>query len=112
MSCQRCDAGEIETFVRVGNGNVKIVGCHEHLQVLLEQNRRGTQRPATRQNLDREATEFLGRVGAMIGNERLLAGDTSVDIDLDKIAGIGTRMLIEQVQIAINSAIKEEQTNA
>lgn len=54
MSCRDCEAvqdradrGEphFESYVRVGNGNVRILGCREHLRQLLEQLRRGEPEP-------------------------------------------------------------------
>lgn len=35
MSCKNCEQNPIETYVRVGNGNVMIIGCEEHLRELL-----------------------------------------------------------------------------
>ena len=35
MSCKHCEENPVETYVRVGNGNVMIVGCVEHLRELI-----------------------------------------------------------------------------
>jgi len=35
MSCKNCEESPIETYVRVGNGNVRIVGCEKHLRELI-----------------------------------------------------------------------------
>lgn len=35
MSCKKCEEKPIETYVRIGNGNVKIIGCMEHLRELI-----------------------------------------------------------------------------
>ena len=35
MSCKNCEENPVETYVRIGNGNVKIVGCVQHLGELL-----------------------------------------------------------------------------
>ena len=35
MSCQKCEENPIETYIRVGNGNVMVVGCEEHLKELM-----------------------------------------------------------------------------
>lgn len=35
MSCKNCEENPIETYVRVGNGNVMIVGCEKHLRELI-----------------------------------------------------------------------------
>lgn len=35
MSCKICEENPIKTYVRVGNGNVMIVGCEKHLRELL-----------------------------------------------------------------------------
>lgn len=36
MSCKNCEENPVETYVRIGNGNVKIVGCVEHLRELID----------------------------------------------------------------------------
>lgn len=36
MSCKHCEENPIETYVRVGNGNVTIVGCEKHLRELID----------------------------------------------------------------------------
>lgn len=36
MSCLICDTNPIETYVRVGAANVKIVGCKAHLKELID----------------------------------------------------------------------------
>lgn len=36
MSCIKCEEEPIETYVRVGNGNVMVVGCEEHLRELIK----------------------------------------------------------------------------
>lgn len=36
MSCKNCEENPIETYVRIGNGNVMIVGCIKHLRELIE----------------------------------------------------------------------------
>lgn len=35
MSCKKCEENPITTYVRVGNGNVEITGCEEHLRMLI-----------------------------------------------------------------------------
>lgn len=35
MSCKNCEENPIETYVRIGNGNVMIVGCEQHLRELI-----------------------------------------------------------------------------
>lgn len=35
MSCVRCETPELETFIRIGNANVMIVGCEIHLKELI-----------------------------------------------------------------------------
>ena len=35
MSCKNCEENPVETYVRIGNGNVKIVGCVNHLRELI-----------------------------------------------------------------------------
>lgn len=35
MSCKNCEENPIETYVRIGTGNVMIVGCVEHLRELI-----------------------------------------------------------------------------
>lgn len=35
MSCKNCEENPVETYVRIGNGNVMIVGCVEHLRELI-----------------------------------------------------------------------------
>ena len=41
MSCKKCEESPIETYVRVDNANVMVVGCEEHLRRLIELIRRG-----------------------------------------------------------------------
>lgn len=36
MSCKYCEESPIETYVRIGNGNVMIVGCVKHLRELID----------------------------------------------------------------------------
>lgn len=36
MSCRSCEYEPLETYVRVGNGNVMITGCWKHLKELLD----------------------------------------------------------------------------
>ena len=40
MSCIKCDYEPVETYVRVGVANIKIVGCVEHLKQLIEKLRK------------------------------------------------------------------------
>lgn len=35
MSCKKCEEEPVETYIRVGDGNVMIVGCVEHLRELI-----------------------------------------------------------------------------
>ena len=35
MSCKNCEENPVETYVRIGNGNVMIVGCVKHLRELI-----------------------------------------------------------------------------
>ena len=35
MSCKDCEENPIKTYVRIGNGNVMIFGCVQHLQELI-----------------------------------------------------------------------------
>ena len=50
MSCQACEDAQESAdrggphqvaYVRVGNGNVRITGCPEHIEQLIEQLRQG-----------------------------------------------------------------------
>jgi len=41
MSCSKCEEEPIQTYVRVGNGDVMIVGCEKHLRELLAKLRKG-----------------------------------------------------------------------
>lgn len=36
MSCKKCDNEPLVTYIRIGNGNVEIRGCEEHLKRLIE----------------------------------------------------------------------------
>jgi hypothetical protein len=36
MSCTKCEEEPIQTWVRIGNGNVMVVGCQKHLRELME----------------------------------------------------------------------------
>ena len=36
MSCVKCEEESVRTFVRVGNGNVEIIGCKKHLKELID----------------------------------------------------------------------------
>lgn len=36
MSCKDCEENPVESYVRIGNGNVMIVGCVKHLRELIE----------------------------------------------------------------------------
>lgn len=36
MSCKHCEENPVVTYVRVGNGNVEVVGCIKHLRELIE----------------------------------------------------------------------------
>lgn len=35
MSCKKCDNEPLVTYIRIGNGNVEIRGCEEHLKRLI-----------------------------------------------------------------------------
>ena len=41
MSCKKCEENPIETYVRVDNANIMVVGCEEHLRRLIELLRKG-----------------------------------------------------------------------
>lgn len=34
MSCRVCEEEPIQTYIRVGNGNVMVAGCEKHLKEL------------------------------------------------------------------------------
>ena len=40
MSCRICELAEVgagyDTYVRIGNGNVRVVGCDAHVKELIE----------------------------------------------------------------------------
>lgn len=36
MSCKNCEENPVESYVRIGNGNVMIVGCVKHLRELID----------------------------------------------------------------------------
>ena len=35
MSCKKCENEPFRTYIRIGNGNVGIYGCEEHLRRLI-----------------------------------------------------------------------------
>lgn len=35
MSCRVCEEEPIQTYIRVGNGNVMVAGCEKHLKELI-----------------------------------------------------------------------------
>lgn len=35
MSCKKCEDEPLRTYIRIGNGNVEIRGCEEHLKRLI-----------------------------------------------------------------------------
>lgn len=39
MSCRACEDDAVTAYIRVGNGNVEVVGCTDHLRLLIERNR-------------------------------------------------------------------------
>lgn len=41
MSCKKCEDNPIETYVRVDNANIMVIGCEEHLRRLIELLRKG-----------------------------------------------------------------------
>lgn len=36
MSCKNCEENPVVTYVRVGNGNVQVIGCVKHLRELID----------------------------------------------------------------------------
>lgn len=72
MSCLNCDNNPVTTFVRVGNGDVKIAGCQKHLRQLIKQNRLGFQLTGVRR--DYTAAYFS------------LNGDEVTPVDLETIS--------------------------
>lgn len=46
MSCIYCEENPLETYVRIERANVKIVGCHKHLKILIEKLRESNQAEA------------------------------------------------------------------
>lgn len=40
MSCKDCEENPVVTYVRIGNGNVQVIGCLKHLRELIEKLRR------------------------------------------------------------------------
>lgn len=48
MSCKICEKNPIESYVRIGNGNVKIVGCEKHLRELIDKLRNSAEKDENR----------------------------------------------------------------
>lgn len=102
MSCTKCETEPIETYVRVGNGNVKIVGCEPHLYQLIEQNRRGmklgdtTNVAITYEQLQREAMEFLAHCGQLTMLEQSSPTNPATKTSVNEILGLATRVAAEQ----------------
>lgn len=43
MSCRICEEEPIITYMRIGNGNVEVRGCEEHLRELIRVYRKGSE---------------------------------------------------------------------
>ena len=57
MSCKNCEENPVETYVRIGNGNVMIVGCVEHLRELIMKLRGDKEEEMTKHQLVEQAKE-------------------------------------------------------